>query len=608
MTLSAENNGTNGHAVNSNGVNGTNHHEPSPFTLKDTPVENLRPLRVIVVGAGFSGILAAIRIPERLRNVELVVYEKADGVGGVWHANRYPGVACDVPSYSYQYTFAPNPNWSALYAPGGEIHQYLEDVATRFGAMRYIKLKHRVEGGEWDPMAKKWNVKVHNIATGETFQDSANILVTARGQLSEPSWPSIPGLDTFSGKIMHSGTWDTSYDFTNKRIGVIGNGSSAIQIIPQLQKITGTQLKCFMRSPTWISPKFGDQGMAELGFDPKATIFSEEQKSTLRSSPSLFLKFRKVFEDLGNTAQSTTILSHPDQISSQSLFHSSMTSKLSSRPDLLSLLIPTFAPGCRRVTPGPGFLESLLEPNVNVISSPISSITPTGILATSPNSSPVLHSFDAIICATGFKVGTAPPFPLLGRNSLPLTTHWSTFPSTYLSLTTTHFPNLFFLFGPNSAIGFGSLTKILESLVDYLCSYIRKLQKEDYATIEPKPERVADFEEFTKTYFQNTVYMDKCNSWYRRGDRIIGLWPGSTLHALEALRAPRWEDYHYETIGENRLGWLGNGWSVTQMKNGEEKHGSGGDPSWYLNNDEVEVPVEERPEENERWGRRPWSH
>lgn len=601
MTLSAEPNGLNGHAVNGNGVNG---HEPRPFVLKDTPVENLRPLRVIVVGAGFSGILAAIRIPERLRNVELVVYEKADGVGGVWHANRYPGVACDVPSYSYQYTFAPNPNWSALYAPGGEIREYLEDVATRFGAMRFIKLSHRVEGGEWDNVAKKWNVKVHNITTGETFTDSANILVTARGQLSEPSWPSIPGLDTFTGKIMHSGAWDTSYDFSNKRIGVIGNGSSAIQIIPQLQKIPGTQLKCFMRSPTWISPEFGDQGMAELGFDPKVTKFSEEQKSTLRSDPQLFLKFRKVFEDLGNTIQSTTLLSHPDQISSQAFFHSSMTAKLSSRPDLLRLIIPTFAPGCRRVTPGPGFLDSLLEPNVTVIPSPITSITPTGIV-TSPSSH---HEFDAIICATGFNVGTAPPFPLLGRNSLTLSQHWFHHPETYLSITTHNFPNLFFLFGPNSAIGFGSLTKILEALVDYLTSYIRKLQKEDYASIEPKPERVADFESYTQAYFKNTVYMDKCHSWYKRGDRIVGLWPGSTLHALETLRSPRWEDYDYEGLedGNNRLGWLGNGWSVTQTVTEEGKRG--GDPSWYLNEDETEIPKEGRPEENERLGRRPWSY
>ncbi|KAK0723979.1 hypothetical protein B0T21DRAFT_403869 [Apiosordaria backusii] len=591
MTLSAETNGANGHTVNGNDVNG---HESRTFTLKDTPVENFRPLRVIVVGAGFSGILAAIRIPERLRNVELVVYEKADGVGGVWHANRYPGVACDIPSYSYQYTFAPNPNWSALYAPGSEIRQYLEDVATRFGAMRFIKLNHRVEGGEWDPVAKKWNVKVHNLSTGETFQDSANVFVTARGQLSEPSWPSIPGLEIFSGKIMHSGAWDTSYDFTNKRIGVIGNGSSAIQIIPQLQKIPGTQLKCFMRSPTWISPKFGDQGMEELGFDPTATIFSESQKASLRSNPALFLKFRKVFEDLGNTAQTTTILSHPDQLASQSLFHSSMTSKLSSRPDLLSLLIPTFAPGCRRVTPGPGFLESLLEPNVTVIPSPITSISPSGITTSSPDTP---HELDAIILATGFK-------------------HWSNFPSTYLSITVDHFPNLFFLFGPNSAIGFGSLTSILEALVTYLVCYIRKLQREDYASIEPLPSRVRDFEEYTQQYFKNTVYMDRCSSWYRKGDRIVGLWPGSPLHALEVLRAPRWEDYVFEGVegeGGNRLGWLGGGWSCTQIltdKGGGEGmiNGGGGDPSWYLNPDEVEVPVEGRPEDNTRWRNRPWSY
>ncbi|GAB1311413.1 hypothetical protein MFIFM68171_01623 [Madurella fahalii] len=600
-------------------VNGhSNEHDGRKFVLKDVPVENLRPLKVVVVGAGFSGILAAIRIPERLRNVELVVYEKSERVGGVWWLNKYPGVACDIPSHSYQYTFAPNPHWSNLYAPGSEIQQYLEGVAERFGATRFIKTSHKVEHCEWDDSQKKWKIKVRNLITGETLEDAANVLVTARGQLNDMSWPDIPGLNNFQGKIMHSGDWDTTYDLRNKKIGIIGNGSSAIQIIPSLQKVEGASLTCFMRSPTWISSAFGDSGMVDLGLDPANTDFSEEQRRTLATDPVKFLEFRKVFESGGNLIQDSTILGTEMQKALQSDFHKAMHDKLQTRPDLLALLIPSFAPGCRRLTPGKGFLESLLAPNVSVVSNPIQRITSSGVdvatvaivtTAASPSSSSSSSSepdtsipLDVLICATGYNVSSAPPFPILGRGGLSLAARWSERPETYLSLAVDGFPNLLMMFGPNSAIGFGSLTKMLEAEADYVVAAVRKLQKEDYAAMEPRPERVRDFGAYVDAYFARTVYVGACRSWYRRGDRIVGLWPGSTLHALEALRAPRWEDWNYESVdgGEgNKLRWLGNGSSVTQID---------GDPSWYINPDEVEVPVEGTPEKNPKYKARPWSY
>ncbi|KAL2175408.1 uncharacterized protein P884DRAFT_247440 [Thermothelomyces heterothallicus CBS 202.75] len=591
--------------------NGSNERLGDEFTIKDVAVENMRPLRVIVVGAGFSGILAAIRIPERLRNVELVVYEKSERVGGVWWLNKYPGVACDIPSHSYQYSFAPNPNWSNLYAPGSEIQQYLEDVAERFGAMRFIKTRHQVEHCAWDDVSKKWNVRVTNLATGEAIEDSANVLVTARGQLNDMSWPDIPGLGTFQGKLMHSGDWDTSYDFRNKRIGIIGNGSSAIQIIPSLQKVEGAQLTCFMRSPTWISSAFGDQGMIELGMDPANTAFSPEQRQQLATDPAALFKLRKVFESGGNLIHDSTIRGTAMQKECRAAFHRAMHDKLSSRPDLLALLIPkTFAPGCRRLTPGKGFLESLLEPNVKVVSDPIGEITPAGVTTASASSSSSssgggaeTHQLDVLICATGYRVSSPPPFAVLGRGGLPLAERWAGRAESYLSVAVDGFPNMLIMFGPNSAIGFGSLTRILEAEADYILAVLRKLQREDYASAEPRPERVRDFMEYVDAYFRDTVYMDDCRSWYRRGDKVVGLWPGSTLHALEALRAPRWEDWVYEPVDDagrrNGLRWLGNGRSVTQVE---------GDPSWYINPDEVQVPLEGRPEENARFKARPWCY
>ncbi|KAH6854618.1 hypothetical protein B0I37DRAFT_349914 [Chaetomium sp. MPI-CAGE-AT-0009] len=588
-------------------TNGYDENLGEEFTIKDAPIENLRPLRVVVVGAGFSGILAAIRIPERLRNVELVVYEKNEGVGGVWWLNKYPGVACDIPSHSYQYSFAPNPNWSNLYAPGAEIQQYLQDVAERFGATRFIKTRHHVKHCEWDDVEKKWKIKVTNIATGDTFEDAANVLITARGQLSDISWPDIPGLDKFQGKVMHSGDWDTSYDFRNKRIGIIGNGSSAIQIIPNLQKVEGAQLTCFMRSPTWISSAFGDEAMAELGLDPSNTAFSPEQRHELSTDPAALFKLRKVFETGGNLIHESTIRGTAMQQECQAALHQAMHAKLHTRPDLLSLLIPSFAPGCRRLTPGKGFLEALLEPNVNVVSDAITEITPSGITTTNTTT----HPLDTLICATGYTVARAPPFPIHGRRSLPLSTRWHARPESYLSLAVDGFPNLFMLFGPNSAIGSGSLTSMLEASTAYAVRAVRKLQREDYASMEPLAGRVRDFVAYVDGYFAGTVYADACRSWYRRGGKVVGLWPGSTLHALEALRAPRWEDWVYESVGGggggggdgvgggNGLRWLGNGNSVTQVSR---------DPSWYINPGEVEVPVEGRPEENERYKARPWCY
>ncbi|KAL1852735.1 hypothetical protein VTK73DRAFT_9174 [Phialemonium thermophilum] len=605
-------NSANGDVVNGNPANGdaTNgKHVDQQFTLKDETVENQRPLKVIVVGAGFSGILAAIRIPEKLRNVELVVYEKNEGVGGVWWMNKYPGLACDIPSHSYQYTFAPNARWTNLYAPGREIQQYLQGVADRFGATRFIKTSRKVESCEWDPKEKQWTVRVTKTDTGETFEDKAHFVIAARGQLNQVNWPDIPGLDKFQGKLLHSAEWDEEYDFRNKRVGVIGNGSSAIQIIPNLQKIEGVKLTCFMRSPTWISPAFGDASMIKMGLDPKKTGFTEEQREAFFNDPDYYLKTRKVIEDDGNLIHDSTIRGTEMHRTFMESYKAHMTAKLGAkRPELLKTLIPSFSPGCRRLTPGTGFLEALCEDNVEVLTAAggnddrIATVTETGVRLASGRE----IELDALACATGFRVSAPPDFAVVGRDGQTLAQRWTPYPESYLSVAVDGFPNYLMMFGPNSAIGFGSLTKILEAEIDYIVKVLRKMQREDYATIEPKKERVADFSEYTDVYFRNTVYTEKCKSWYRSeagyGDRIIGLWPGSTLHALEVLRSPRWEDFVYESAdpSPNALRWLGNGWSITQK--------GGGDPSWYLNPEEVEVPMEKRPEDNPRYNKRPWSY
>lgn len=328
---------------------------------------------------------------------------------------------------------------------------------------------------------------------------------------------------------------------------------------------------------------------------------SKEKQEELAADPEAYLKFRKVFETGGNMIHDSTIMGTEMQKGGQDFFTAEMSKKLAAKPELLKAIIPRFAPGCRRPTPGVGYLEALCADNVDVVTTGIAEVNAAGVRLADGRE----VELDVLVCATGFRVSEPPPFEVVGKGGLTLKQRWQPYMESYLSIMCDGFPNYLMMFGPNSAIGFGSLTKIIETECDYIVKVIRKMQKDDYATIEPKPERVADFSKYVKAYFKNTVYMDDCSSWYRsdggRGDRVVGLWPGSTLHAIEAFRSPRWEDFNYETVDPSKhsMYWLGNGWSTVQKS---------GDPSWYINPEEVEWPLEGRPEDAKRYNDRPWSH
>ncbi|KXL44482.1 MAG: hypothetical protein FE78DRAFT_150169 [Acidomyces sp. 'richmondensis'] len=555
--------------VNGGQVNGVKS-EAAPWLLHDVPVDHQRPIRVIVIGAGYSGVYCGIRIPERLRNCELVIYEKNAGIGGTWYENHYPGAACDVPAHSYQFSFNPKHDWSAFYAPSWEIRDYIEGTAKKYGADRFIKLEHEVKDCEWRQDEGKWHVKIRG-PDGQVFEDTADVIVSARGNLNNKQWPDIDGLRSFEGEIMHSSAWNDDFDFTNKRIGIIGSGSSAIQIIPKLQKVPGAHLNCFIRSRTWISPPLGQMTQDKLGMSDKFE-FDQEQIKKFESDPEAWLNFRMMVEADANNIHSVTLKGTPMQIGAQQAFEEGMKARLRKKPEYFDWLKPNFAPGCRRLTPGPGFLEALVEDNVSFIRDRIVRIEPKGVVTADGK----LHEIDVLCCATGFYASSAPPFRVAGLNGYTMQEHWSKRATNYLSLATDQFPNYFMMLGPNAAIGEGSLTMMIESTGDYILKAIRKMQKENIKSMTVKPERVRDFIRYCDAYFKGTVYMDDCQSWYRKdgqgksGDFVTGLWPGSTLHCIEALRSPRWEDYLYEYpreengAEENQMAWLGNGWALTQ--------------------------------------------
>ncbi|KAI6846811.1 FAD/NAD(P)-binding domain-containing protein [Hortaea werneckii] len=582
------------------------------WQLHDRPIENQRPVRVIVIGAGYSGVYCGIRIPERMRNCSLAIYEKNAGIGGTWYENRYPGAACDVPSHSYQFSFNPKHDWSSLYAPSWEIREYIESTARKFGADRFVHLEHEVVGCRWDEAEGKWHVRVRKGGPeGEVFEDVADVVVTARGNLNTKQWPDIEGLGSFQGEVMHSAAWDEGYDFRNKRVGVIGSGSSAIQIIPKLQQVEGAHLNCFIRSRTWISPPLAHGVQEKLGMGEKFE-FTEELKQQFREDPQAWLDFRLMVEADANNIHAVTLKGTPMQQGAQKAFEEGMKERLKKKPEYFDWLKPGFAPGCRRLTPGPGFLEALVEDNVSFVRDRIRRIEPKGVVTEDGK----LHEIDVLICATGFYASAAPPFPVTGLDGHSLKDHWHTRATNYLSLATDRFPNLFMMLGPNGAIGEGSLTMMIESTGDYILRAIRKLQRDNIKSMSIKPGRVRDFTRYCDAYFNGTVYMDDCQSWYRKdgqgrsGDFVTGLWPGSTLHCIEALRSPRWEDFDYEYIPEengsevNQMAWLGNGWAVNQLK----EQPSHADLGFYLMPQFQQRPVEGRPEDNEDFAVRHWSY
>ncbi|KAJ6571216.1 FAD/NAD-P-binding domain-containing protein [Mycena capillaripes] len=582
-----------------------------PYVLGDFSVDDYRPIKVICIGAGFSGILCAIRFRQKVPNLDLKIYEKADGVGGTWRANRYPGAACDVPAHCYQFSFEDEASsqWSGIYATGPEILANIERVVDKHKIREYIHLKHELTHAKWDAAAAKWTVRIrHN---GEEFEDSCDVLVLCIGSLERWHWPDIAGLKEFKGTLVHSAQWDVGggaaweegvKDWGDKTVGIVGNGSSGIQIAaavhPKVKRMVN-----YARAKTWICPAFADaRVLSVLGRDPANTdpFFTDEEREKLKD-PQVFKKFRHAVEHDMNSFHGLIIRDSEMQKQARQDFEAMMKHDTAGKPGLLEQILPQWSVFCRRLTPCAGYLPALCAENTTYETTPITRVTPTGIeLADGRH-----NDLDVLVCATGFDVSFHYPFDVVGHGGITLNERWSPYAEAYLSLAVDGFPNMFLVYGPGSGLNTASILVMLESQVLYLAKALQKMQTERLKTMEPKKEATADWTEHMRASilpqgiyrssneclgrcanhnFLQTVYMDECNSWYKAPDgTVVGLWPGSALHATRTLASPRWEDYEYESIDKtrNRLHWLGAGHT-------ENERTRTGDLAWYL--DAPDVP------------------
>lgn len=401
-----------------------------------------RKLRVVTIGAGISAMGMTYKFHEehKLDDIlEHTVYEANDDIGGTWLVNKYPGVACDVPAHIYCFPFAPNPNWSAYYASGGEILEYFKRTVAKYNLARDVKCGHRVERAAFNEEKGKWQLSIRN--KDGTIEDECDILVSATGFLSHWRWPSIPGLHDFKGHLCHSAVWDDKYDFTGKKVAVIGNGSSAIQIVPQLvEKVE--HLTNFVRRATYITPGLGS---AIIG-GKSQHIYSEDEKRKFRADPEALKEYRKKIQAGSNRSFDMFVKGSEAQKVGRQQTADMMKSRLNNDEELAQKLIPEWEVGCRRATPGPGYLESYTRDNVSLVSSSIERIESSGIRTVDGQ----LHELDAIVCATGFDVSHRPPWPLIGLNGLSLSEAWKDEPTSYMSLAAAQFPNFFMFSGAYS--------------------------------------------------------------------------------------------------------------------------------------------------------------
>ncbi|KAF9889894.1 hypothetical protein FE257_006766 [Aspergillus nanangensis] len=521
------------------------------------PLYTNRPIRVIIIGAGASGLLMAYKLQRNFDDVEFQLYEKNPDVGGTWYENRYPGCACDIPSHTYVWSFDPNPTWSSTYASSTEIFEYFKRFQTRFNLGEKTKVAHQVVGAKWDEQQGKWHVEVRDLVNDQTLNDTCDVLVNAGGVLNAWRWPAIPGLKEYRGKLVHSAAWDEGLDLTDKHVGLIGNGSSGIQILPAILPQV-SKLTTFIREPTWVALS----GIA--GFQPRKFDFEERER--FENDPKALQAFRHWLEHNVNSMYPLFFGGSETQKQVHEQFIQAMKDAIGN-PTLEKKIIPEWDVGCRRsgnhrpkllaLTPGVGYLEALGHEKTTVVYGEISEITEQGCRMEDGQE----HSVDVLVCATGFDTTFKPRFPLVGSHGRTLAEDWKDEPRSYLGVAAPGYPNYYMFLGPNSPIGNGPVLIGIEAQADYICRHITRIQQQGIKSMEVTEEAVDDFIAFKDQYMKDMVWNQDCRSWYKGNTadgKIIALWPGSTLHYIDTLEQVRYEDFKVGYFG-NRFGYLGNG-------------------------------------------------
>jgi cation diffusion facilitator CzcD-associated flavoprotein CzcO len=444
---------------------------------------------IAVVGAGFGGVGAAAML-RRAGYDDVVVFERGERVGGVWHHNTYPGAACDVPSHLYEFSFAPNPRWSRRYSPQAEIQSYLEDVARRYGVLERVRTGTEVRAAQWSEERGGWLIAT---SAGEY---EADVLITACGQLSVPSVPPIPGLERFQGPAFHTAQWRHDVDLAGNRVAVIGTGCSAIQVVPSIQPFV-SHVDVFQRSPGWT--------IARMDF-----AYSERTKRLLERFPALQRLDRAsifAFHEFAAAAMTSKPWLRPVF---RAMCRFQITRQIKD-PELRRKVTPTDEIACKRVMVTDDWYTTLTKPNVSLVTERVAEVTEGGVRTADG----VEHPADVLVLATGFKThGFVAPMEITGPGGRTLSEQWAGVPRAYLGLSVPGFPNMFLIYGPNTNGGSGSVIYTIEAGVGHVIAALRELERARAHRIEVRREAADAFDGELRAALRGTVWHTGCTNWY----------------------------------------------------------------------------------------------
>lgn len=464
--------------------------------------------QVGIVGAGFAGIIAALRLKGANRD-SFVIFERAGEVGGTWRDNIYPGCACDVPSNLYSISFEPNPNWQRFYSPQAEILEYLKGLVRKHDIEKHIRYDSDMVRFEFVEEQGCWKLTDRHGRT-----TIVKMLILAVGPFNRPQIPGFKGLDQFTGKSLHSARWDTTYDLKDKRVAVIGTGASAVQIVPAIAGEV-KHLTVFQRTPAWLSDRMDHEVAAKTRSRFQKYPFLQR---LARGLLYLFLEFRGLMF-LGNRPI-------------HRFFRWRSLTKLEREvqdPETRARLTPDYKLGCKRILSSDDFYPVFNRPNVSLETDPIAEIAPKGIRTENGT----LHEVDTIIFATGFEVADfTTDMHVVGRGGRELFSEWKEKSlEAYRGTTISGYPNLTFILGPNTGLGHNSMIHMMESQSNYIMKYLELLEKTgENGFLDLKPDIQENYNRFLQQNFENTVWASGCKSWYvNRQGKNTTLYPHLTL-------------------------------------------------------------------------------
>ncbi len=490
---------------------------------KETPPSKPFQPRILIIGAGMSGILTAIQLRKAGYSC-LRIYEKASQLGGTWRDNTYPGLRCDVPAHMFTYSFAANPEYSHRFPLGSEIQSYLQRVAEEHGLDALIQYGRTVQRATFQ--SGKWYVE-----TVDDGVEEFDVVICATGVLHHPKMPEIPGIESFRGQSFHTARWNHAVSLKNKRIAVIGTGATAAQIVPPLQS-EASSLFVFQRTPQWIFPM------------PNKT-YRETDKARLRNNPALAARLYARYSKIFQWTFARAVIGNRALIFLLKAFCKSHLKRKVKDPELRAKLTPNYECGCKRLVFGKGFYQAIQAPNAKLVTDSIAEIEADCIRTTEGTR----YAVDVIIYATGFHGHRyMRPMEVVGRERRSLNEVWSDGAMAHHSTGVPGFPNFFLLFGPYSPIGNYSAMAVAEVQVNHIIKQLNHLRETQQQLIEPRVEAMQRQIELMQKAMRKTVWVSGCASWYLDEHGKSTMWPSTFERYQRSLSRLDPSDYQVSGV------------------------------------------------------------